>query len=130
MKALQLLEIHSRPYRKITLSLQKDGLELIKPGDLINLNFPNHDIPPDDYIVFEIENIMSEVAKITVGTFNKTIAERLAELNIAQSNAFTNIFTKELNQTITSRAAFEATKVSESSLKYTTTGTSGAIIGF
>jgi hypothetical protein len=130
MKALELLEFHSRPYRKITLTLQKKGLELMKPGDLITLNFPNHDIPPDDYIIFEIENIMSDLSKVTVGTFNKTIAERLAEINLAQDKAFTNIFTKELNQTITSRATFQGTKVSESSLKYTTTGTSGAIIGF
>ena len=130
MKALELLEFHSRPYRKITLTLQKEGLELMKPGDLITLNFPNHDIPPDDYIVFEIENVMAEMAKITVGTFNKTVAERLAEINLAQDKSLTNLFTKTLSQTITSKAAFQATKVSESSLKYTTTGTSGAIIGF
>ena len=30
MKAQQLLEFHSKPYRKITLSLQKEGLELLK----------------------------------------------------------------------------------------------------
>ena len=130
MKALELLEFHSRPYRKITLTLHKAGLELMKPGDLITLNFPNHDIPPDDYIIFEIENVMAELSKITVGTFNKTVAERLAEINLTQDRSFTNLFTKTLSQTITSRAAFQATKVSESSLKYTTTGTSGAIIGF
>ena len=78
----------------------------------------------------KIENVMAEMAKITVGTFNKTVAERLAEINLAQDKSLTNLFTKTLSQTITSKAAFQATKVSESSLKYTTTGTSGAIIGF
>ena len=129
-KALQLLEFHRKPYRKVTLTLQKKGLELMRAGDILTLNFPNHDIPPDDYEVFEIENMMDELTKVTVGTFNKTIAERLAEINISQDKNFTNLFTKELGSIITTKQVPDATLMSETSLKYIQTGTSGAIIGF
>ena len=102
----------------------------MRAGDILTLNFPNHDIPPDDYEVFEIENMMDELTKVTVGTFNKTIAERLAEINISQDKNFTNLFTKELGSIITTKQVPDATLMSETSLKYIQTGTSGAIIGF
>lgn len=131
IKAQQLLELHNTPTKKITLTMDKTGFELMKAGDLITLNFPNHNIPADDYIVFEIENVMSSLAKITVGTFNKTIAERLAEINITQDKGFTNLFTKDLSQSISNKFIIDDVDVEEISLKYQlTTLTGGTIFGF
>ena len=85
--ANQTLKIHTDPSRKITLTLDKKGLELMEAGDIVTLNFPNHNIPKDDYQVFEIENVLGGVMKLTVGTFNKTIAERLTEISLQQAKA-------------------------------------------
>ena len=130
VKAEQLLELHNSPTKKITLSMEKTGFELMKPGDIITLNFPNHNIPPDDYIVFEIENAMSSVAKITVGTFSKSIAERLGELSLTQKTGLSNILTKDLAIETTSQYNFEQFSIVEESLKYQITTASGTTMGF
>jgi len=131
IKAFDLLELHNKPSRKITLTLEKTGFELMRAGDLISLNFPNHNIPPDDYIVFEIENVMSSVAKITVGTFNKGIAERLSEISLSQSIGFTNLFTKNTSKTLTGKAVLDQFMPIERSLNYELKSTSGgSIFGF
>jgi len=103
----------------------------MKAGDLISLDFPNHNIPADDYIVFEIENVMSNISKITVGTFNKTIAERLSELGANQGKGFTNLFSKNSAKTLTAKVIFDDIKMKEQSLNYehkTTIG--GTTFGF
>ena len=126
-RADQLLEFYRTPARKITLSMDKTGYELMKPGDLITLNFPSHDIPADDYIVFEIENVMSSVAKITVGTFTKTIAERLAEMQITANREQGNTMTLNLTKEISSNYLEDMMNIDELSLKYSYTTQSGGI---
>ena len=131
LRADQLLEFYRTPARKITLSMDKTGYELMKPGDLITLNFPSHDIPADDYIVFEIENVMSSVAKITVGTFTKTIAERLAEMQITSNREQGNIMTMNLTQEVSSNYLEDMMNIDELSLKYSySTQSGGTTFGF
>ena len=130
-RADQLLEFYRTPARKITLSMDKTGYELMKPGDLITLNFPSHDIPADDYIVFEIENVMSSVAKITVGTFTKTIAERLAEMQITSNREQGNTMTMNLTKEVSSNYLEDMIDMDELSLKYSyTTQSGGTTFGF
>ena len=137
VKAEQLLALHNAKTTKVTIEIErKDEMKLMKPGDLITLNFPNHNIPPDDYIVYEIENAMSAISKITVGTFNKTIAERLAEMNIERKGGFSTLLTKDVTAEVTSKSLFEEVDIDEVSLisqKTTPTGTSlgwGTLIGW
>ena len=131
IKANALLELHRKGYRKITLEIEKTGFELMKAGDIIHLDFPNHNIPADDYIVFEIENIMTKVTTITVGTFNKTIAERLTEISLQQNTGFTNLLTKKINKTLTGKALIDNILPKEKTLHYElTSSTGGTIIGF
>ena len=130
IKAEQLLELHNTPSKKIKLTMQKEGFELMKPGDLITLNFPNHNIPPDDYVVFEIENAMSSVATITVGTYNKSIAERLNELAITQKTGLTSTFTQNVVLDTTTQFNFENVSILEESLKYQITTAQGGTLGF
>jgi hypothetical protein len=137
VKAEQLLALHNAKTTKVTIEIErKDEMKLMKPGDLITLNFPNHNIPPDDYIVYEIENAMSAISKITVGTFNKTIAERLAEMNIERKGGFSTLLTKDVTAEVTSKSLFEEVGIDEVSLisqRTTPTGTSlgwGTLIGW
>ena len=130
VKAEQILELHNTPAKKITLKMQRKGYETMRPGDLISLDFPNHNIPADDYIVFEIEDAMAKIANITVGTFSKTIAERLTELHSSQDDGFTNLFTS--NSTVELRTQFirDVITIREQSLTYIITSSIGNSMGY
>tara|TARA_R110000824_G_scaffold35603_1_gene111367 strand:- start:10783 stop:17742 length:6960 start_codon:yes stop_codon:yes gene_type:complete len=80
IRASELLDIHSEETIKVELKLFREGFELLEAGDILGLSFPTSGIPSDDYIVFEIENVLVGELSLIVGTFDKTIAERLVEI--------------------------------------------------
>ena len=133
IKANQLMVLHSQDIRKITLKLQKEGLELLEAGDILTLDFPNHNIPRDDYIVFDIQNVLSGISEITVGTFDRTIAERLAELDAENKNAnITNFSTNSITSSV-GNFLTDSFKIRNQSIKYTIstdTLAGGTTIGF
>lgn len=118
-KANSILSVYHNDSRKIKLTLQKKGLELLTAGDIVNLNFPEHNIPNDDYRVFEIENVLAGVLDITVGTFNKTIAERLSEITLQQQSEATTTFSKDAINTSTGRYIFDGININQLSFGYT-----------
>ena len=131
IKAHSILEVHRKDFKKITLTMERTGFELMEAGDIIHLDFPNHNIPADDYIVFEIENVMSTISKITVGTFNKSIAERLSELKLQQNKGFTTLFTRNINKTLTGKVLIDNLIPEEKTLHYALTSTTGGTtLGF
>jgi len=131
IKAEQLLALHNTPAIKVTIEIEREGnMKLMKPGDLITLNFPNHGIPPDDYIIFEIENAMANISKIQVGTFNKTIAERLAEMNIEREGGFVTLLNKNVSVSTTSQMAFSEIGIEETSLHYSISSVVGTDVGW
>lgn len=85
VKALELLDLHSDENLMIKLKLHKEGLELLEAGDILGLKFEDRGIPSDDYIVFEIENVLAGELNLIVGTFNKTIAERMVEIQAEET---------------------------------------------
>ncbi len=129
IKATQLLEIHNADIRKIKLKIQKEGLELLEAGDILTLDFPNHDIPINDYQVFEIENILDGVSTITVGTFNKTIAERLGELSSKQTSSSFTLFGKNSVQSVVGKSVFDSFTIQNGTIEYKITRSS-ANLGF
>ena len=124
IKATQLLEIHNADIRKIKLKIQKEGLELLEAGDILTLDFPNHDIPINDYQVFEIENILDGVSTITVGTFNKTIAERLGELSSNQTRSSFTLFGKNSVQSVVGKSVFDSFTIQNGTIEYKITASS------
>lgn len=131
IKAEQLLALHNTKTTKVTIEIERKGkMKLMKPGDIITMNFPNHNIPPDDYIVYEIENAMSSISKITVGTFNKTIAERLAEMNIERKGGFSTLLTRDVTVEVTSKTILEEVGVREVSLRTQRTTPAGTTLGW
>ena len=131
IKALQLLEIHQSDIRKVKLKLQKEGLELLEAGDIFTLDFPNHGIPRDDYEVFEIENVLSGITTITVGTHDKTIAERLSEMTLSQKMQAFNIFSRNSVDVLMGKVIFDDFKIQNQSTKYEISSTTDAdVIGF
>ena len=124
IKATQLLQIHNADIRKIKLKIQKEGLELLEAGDILTLDFPNHDIPINDYQVFEIENILDGVSTITVGTFNKTIAERLGELSSNQTRSSFTLFGKNSTQSVVGKSIFDSFTIQNGTIEYKITASS------
>lgn len=136
VKAEQILEIHRASPKKITIKMQRKGYETMKPGDLISLDFPNHNIPSDDYIVFEIENGLQKISNIVVGTYNKEIAERLSELHSSQSDGFTHLFTSNSTVEVITRFLEDKLTLRNHSLTYKVTssgsgsGSGGGTMGY
>jgi hypothetical protein len=91
------------------------------------MNFPNHNIPIGDYIVFEIENVLAGTLKIKVGTFDKTIAERLSQLSSRQSDDSTTLLGKDASIVSGGKYLFDAIKLKDISFSYAITGSSNAL---
>ena len=94
VKANELLQLHNEDTRKITLRLERKGLETLDAGDIVELDFPAQGIESGKYVIFEIENVLTSQITMTVGTFSKTIAERLSELGTGQRENTATTFTK------------------------------------
>tara|TARA_R110002050_G_scaffold30915_4_gene79058 strand:+ start:27607 stop:34719 length:7113 start_codon:yes stop_codon:yes gene_type:complete len=124
--AIRILETHNTDALKITIKIQKKGLELVEAGDIVNLNFPNHGIPKGDYMIFEIENVLVGVLTITVGTFNKGIAERLSELHLAKSISDASTQLKNKITIVSGKTIIDDININEVSFGYTISSTATA----
>ena len=127
IRAVELLSLHNSDSRKITIKVHKKGLELLEAGDIVRLNFPNHNIPIGDYIVFEITNVLAGVLTMVVGTFDKTIAERLSELNTKQSDGFSSLFKKDAIQISAGKFLFDTISIKDVDVSYEITGSSNEL---
>jgi len=118
IKAEQTLRTLQSDARKIKIQVQKEGMELIKPGDIVSLDFPNHDIPKGDYQVFEIENALTSLITLSVNTFNKSIAERLSELGVEQRVGIGKILTRNSEQEVIGKLFLDTVNINNISVKY------------
>ena len=100
---------------------------MLEAGDIVRLNFPNHNIPIGDYIVFEITNVLAGVLTMVVGTFDKTIAERLSELNTKQSDGFSSLFKKDAIQISAGKFLFDTISIKDVDVSYEITGSSNEL---
>jgi hypothetical protein len=118
IKAEQTLRTLQMDTRKISIQVQKEGMELIKPGDIVSLDFPNHNIPKADYQVFEIENALTSLLTLSVNTFNKSIAERLSELGVEQKVGLGKILTRNSEQEVIGKLFLDTVNINNISVKY------------
>ena len=118
IKAEQTLRTLQSDARKIKIQVQKEGIELIKPGDIVSLDFPNHDIPKGDYQVFEIENSLTSLITLSMNTFNKSIAERLSELGVEQKVGIGKILIRNSEQEVIGKLFLDTVKINNISVKY------------
>ena len=123
VKANELLALHSSDARKITLNVEKKGLETLEAGDIVYLDFPQYDIPPNDYVIFEIQNVLTPTLTMTVGTFDKTIAERLSEIGSQQSSSNSTLFSRNSQQVSVGKVFKDSIPLKTTLVQYTITGT-------
>ena len=131
VRAIELLDLHSDETLKINLKLHREGLELLEAGDIMSLNFETKGIPSDDYMVFEIENMLAGELSIVVGTFDKTIAERLVEIQTEETKNTIAAITENSEGATSSSVIFDEIELKHISVKYTISqGASNSNIGF
>jgi prophage tail gpP-like protein len=118
IKAEQTLRTLQSDAKKIKIQVQKEGMELIKAGDIVSLDFPNHNIPKADYQVFEIENSLTSLLTLSVNTFNKSIAERLSELGVEQKVGLGKILTRNSEQEVIGKLFLDTVNINNISVKY------------
>jgi len=131
VKANELLELHNEDTRKITLRLERKGLETLDAGDVVELDFPAQGIENNKYVIFEIENVLTSQITMTVGTFSKTIAERLSELGSGQRENTATTFTKNSISVTGDTLLKDSLKIRVMNVNYVISGT-GAVsnVGF
>lgn len=111
--------------------MHREGLELLEAGDIMSLNFETKGIPSDDYMVFEIENMLAGELSIVVGTFDKTIAERLVEIQTEETKNTIAAITENSEGATSSSVIFDEIELKHISVKYTISqGASNSNIGF
>ena len=127
IKAIETMKMYNEDVKKITVEVQKEGLELLEAGDIIRMNFPNHNIPKADYVVFEIENVLAGTMTLSVGTFNKTIAERLSEISLQEGDNSTTQLKKDGEIIEAGKYFFGEISIREIAIAYEITGPSNAL---
>lgn len=127
IKALELLSLHDEDVKKIELVVQRKGLETIEAGDYVTLNFPSHNIPKADYMVFEIKNVIAGTLTLVVGTFNKTIAERLSKISTTQTSTSSTLLTDGGINVASGKLLKNKLNINMVSVEYEITGLSNAL---
>jgi hypothetical protein len=82
-RAKSLLDAHSKGDDRFTVKMAKTGIEFVKAGDIITLDFPPEGIEKGQYKIYEIRRELAGLIELEVGTYRKDLAARFAELSIA-----------------------------------------------
>ena len=81
-KARELLQLHTKSTKRYTLKLFEKGLEWIKAGDVIMINYPKEHLPYAKYKVLQVKHSTAGFIEIETGVFSKGLEDRLADLFI------------------------------------------------
>ena len=81
-KARELLQLHTKSTKRYTLKLFEKGLEWIKAGDVIMINYPKEHLPYAKYKVLQVKHNTTGFIEIETGVFSKGLEDRLADLFI------------------------------------------------
>ena len=79
-RAQLLLSQHSEQEKRVTIKVADKGLELLKAGDIITMDFKRDHIPVDDYMVIQIRQLGTGFMELEIGKYRMGLENRLAEL--------------------------------------------------
>ena len=79
-RARDLLRIHTKDNERFKIKLIASNISLLNPGDIITINLPEENMPRRNYIVLESRKSIEGTTELEVGTYDKNMADRLAEL--------------------------------------------------
>ena len=122
----ELLSLHSKLNKTVTVTVSTKGLEQIKSGDIIQLEIPSENLERDSYLILGITHLMSGLMKVHLGRYNKDLEDRFAELLIDNKNTKSYIRNKVFKAKTEQIEVIDTIKIKEIRYlvrKRTTTGT-------
>ena len=112
-RAKSLLSAHSGGEDRFTIQMSMRGIEYVKAGDLVTLDFPAEGITKGEYKIYEIRRNTSGLVELEVGTYRKDLANRFAELSIQNKSNSASIRGSQFSATTAPLDFFDTIKLKE-----------------
>jgi len=112
-RAKTLLKAHSEGDDRFTVKMAKTGIELIRAGDIITLDFPAEGIDSGQYKIYEIRRELMGLVELEVGTYRKDLANRFAELSMLNKSNASSIRGSQFTSTTAPLDFFDTVKLKE-----------------
>ena len=112
-RAKSLLSAHSDGEDRFTVKMTTKGIDFLKAGDLVTLDFPAEGIDKGQYKVYEIRREMTGLIELEVGTYRKDLANRFAELSIQNKSNAASIRGSQFKSTTAPLDFFGSIKLKE-----------------
>jgi hypothetical protein len=81
-EASALLKLHSSSNKKLKITVGHSKISQIKVGDIINVEIPRENIPLSQYMVLQIEYLLTGLMVLELGKYSKGLEDRFADLII------------------------------------------------
>lgn len=94
-RATELLRLYSSDNVKIEIEVGHKGINQIRVGDIISMELRRENIPLSEYLVLEMQHLLTGNIKLTLGKYSKQLEDRFADLIIEGKK--TNTAIRELN---------------------------------
>ena len=112
-RAKKLLKAHSEGDDRFTVKMSTKGIEFVKAGDIVTLDFPSEGVPPDNYKIYEIRRELKGLIELEVGTYRKDLANRFAELSMKGKSNSASIRGSQFTSTTSPLDFFDSVKLKE-----------------
>jgi len=81
-EASALLKLHSSSNKKLKITVGHSKISQIKVGDIINVEIPRENIPLSQFMVLQIEYLLTGLMVLELGKYSKGLEDRFADLII------------------------------------------------
>lgn len=131
-RAINLLRQHSADNLMIEIELGITGVENIKAGQKIFVDYPIENIPVGNYLVVQVDHHIGKPLKLTLGKYNQNLEYRIAELIATGKKVNANL--RATNYSYPEYNTIETTMLIKpirlEIIEESTTGTFGSTSGF
>jgi len=97
-RATELLRLYSSDNVKIEIEVGHKGINQLRVGDIITMELRRENIPLNEYLVLEMEHLLTGNIKLTLGKYSKQLEDRFADLLIEGKKTNTAIRELDFNQ--------------------------------
>lgn len=97
-RATELLRLYSSDNVKIQIEVGHKGINQLRVGDIVSMELRRENIPLNEYLVLEMEHLLTGNIKLTLGKYSKQLEDRFADLLIEGKKTNTAIRELDFNQ--------------------------------
>ena len=97
-RATELLRLYSSDNVKIEIEVGHKGINQLRVGDIITMELRRENIPLNEYLVLQMEHLLTGNIKLTLGKYSKQLEDRFADLLIEGKKTNTAIRELDFNQ--------------------------------